>query len=719
MKQIQVVFFLLSAFLIQISAQPIELTVDEIFTNSEFSGPYLEEVRWIANGEKFSHIKDGNIYCYDIESGKEKLILEAAELKRGWKEAPDEIPWYCWSPDEKYIVAASRLTFRYDKPGGSFFIYEIKTGKIKSIIEAEEEQWLPAFSPDSKKLGFVRERNLFLFDLREGTEKQLTRDGSDVILNGEYDWVYQEELDGKYGWKWSPDSKKIAYLQFDCSPVPEIQMAKWDSLYFNFVNIRYPKPGGGISEASVAVVNVETGENQILISYNNDDLYVPEIMFSRKSSQVIWKTLSRLQNEKSLLMYDLESESLSTLVNEQSDAWLRIYDNPYFFNDNSQFTWISERDGSRQIYLAGMDGEIKIQLTKGDFEIHKIIAVNEEEKKVYFTSNESGKIYEDLWSVEYPSCKRERITKETGFNEINMADNSSYYINSRSRVYMLPEITLNDISGKRRAILFGDNSLLEQYNLPTPEFFEIEAETKEKLGCMMIKPADFDPEKKYPVIIYMYSGPGSVLIQDKYSKVRNMWHGLLAQKGYITFMIDSRGTGGRGAAYRHIAYKKMGHYEITDLDKGIDYLSSLGYVDADRIGIWGWSYGGYVASMAACRLPDKIKAAIAVAPVTDWRFYDNVYTERFNSLPELNKEGYDNGSVLKYAENLKAKFLLVHGTADDNVHIQHSIKLIDELIKYNKQFSAFFYPERNHSIVGGNSRRHLFNMLTEFVLENL
>ncbi len=723
--KIGIKYILFSVLVLLVSsnyAQNKIFTVDDLFSNPAFYGKSLYGVKWFDGGNKFSFRKFDTVsvsmalYEHDVLTGEEKIIVTGADLRTDEEQPPVRFAYYQWSGDSKKILFATYLLPRYAKPGGDFYVYDIEKRSVQLIREGEHKQWVPEFSPDGKKLAYVKDDNIFVYDLENETETQLTFDGNGLIINGHFDWVYQEELGVKQGWQWSPDSKKIAFWRLDQSNEPEIKIAKWDSLYFNFLTLRYPKAGGNNALVKIGVVDINSRNTVWLDLGEDSDIYVPRIKFTNNPNVLSVQRLNRLQNHLELLFYNTNTGEGKLILEEKSDAWVDVRDDLHFLKKTNRFVWSSERDGFLHLYLFDYHGKMINQLTKGNWEVKSLVAVDEVDNRLYFTANKRDVIYTDFYSVDLDGKNLTMLSDEAGYYSVNMPHNSSNYILNYRSVNNPSKTMLFHGVSKIKDLVVNDFSAFEEYAVPEQEFLQFETTDGVRLNAFMIKPPDFDYDKKYPVLFYNYSGPGSQIVTDSR---RNLWHFLLAQRGYIIFGLDNRGTGGRGTAFKHVVYKQLGTFEVNDLIEGVKYLKTLSFVDSTRIGIWGWSYGGYISALTLAKAPEYFKMAISVAPVTDWKFYDNIYTERYMSLPELNPEGYKNASVLEHAGNIKGKLLLIHGTADDNVHFQNSVELVNKLIENNIQFRTMFYPERNHSIYGGNTRIHLYTLMLNFILENL
>lgn len=725
MKHFTFILILILA-LVNINSQKKELTVEDIYSGRIFSAPGIRGVIWIDNGNKYSFLKSDpetktvSIFTHDVLSGEEKILVPGTALKENEDDKPFIIQNYKWSTDERYILFTGVLPARSLKTGGAFYIYDLKDKKFFLLADSEEPQSIAQFSPDGKMLGFVRSNNLFVIDIETKTETQLTFDGNDLILNGIFDWVYEEEFSIINGWQWSPDSRNIAFWQLDQSDVPEIKIAKWDSLHLNFHDMRYPKAGDKNSKVKIGVVNISTAKTNWMDIGSEEDIYIPRINFTHNPEILSIQRLNRLQNKLELLLVDVNAGKSNIILTETDDAWVDVHDDLFFLKNGKEFIWSSEKDGYNHFYLYSLDGKLINQITKGNFDVKSMHGIDEENRILYYSSSEVHPSVTDLYSINLDGKNKKRITEKRGTNSVDLSINNKYFINRFSNSSSLTSTQLFNSDGSLiRELTTPDNSFFEDYGLSPVEFLSFTTSDGVELNSYIIKPSNFDASKKYPVLIYNYSGPGSQVVVDRYGGANFLWHQMLAQKGYIIFAVDNRGTGARGRDFKKVTYKNLGYWEAHDHIEAAKYLLSLGYVDKDRIGIWGWSYGGYMALLTLFKGADYFKAGVSVAPVTHWKFYDTIYTERFMQTPQLNPEGYEESSPLTYIKDFKGKLLLIHGTADDNVHFQNAVVMVDELIKNNKQFETMFYPEKDHGIFGGNTRIHLFNMITNFILNNL
>ncbi|MBU2444628.1 MAG: S9 family peptidase [Bacteroidetes bacterium] len=705
-----------------------KFTIEEIYGSMKFMGKSLRGVQWIAGGEKFTYLETDtstrttDIWVYNIKNKKRNVFLKASELKLEDSDKPFSIMNYSFSPNERYILFTGMLPARALKSGGVIYIYDLKEKRF-SEIETSGSTMNVKFSEDGTKLGYVTKDNIYVYDLSSQTERQLTHDGNGVILNGHFDWVYEEEFSIIDGWQFSPDGNEIAFWRLDQSPVPEIEIQQFDSLYFNSIKMRYPKAGDKNSIVKIGVIELKSGLTTWMDSGNETDVYIPRIRWTENPGVLSITRMNRLQNKLELLFADSKSGKSKVIYTDTDSCWVDVEDaNLIFLKDRKHFLITSERSGYKHFYLYDLNGKMIRQITKGNWEVTSLSSFDEKNQVIYFISGMNDPTLRHLYKIKLNGKGLERITKDDGNNSINFSPNSKYFIRSFSNINSVTKIQLESSDGKLIEVLVDNEQLkntLEEYAFAPPEFLSFSTSDGVQLNAMIIKPKDFDPSKKYPVLVYNYSGPGSQIVRNAWQGGQYLWYQMLAQEGYIIFMLDNRGTGGRGKSFKNIVYKNLGHWEVNDQIEGAKYLITLPYVDGERIGIWGWSYGGYISALTIMEGNEYFKSAVAVASVTDWKFYDTIYTERYMSTPQLNPDGYERGSILNKVDKLKGKLLLIHGTADDNVHFQNTVVLVEELVKANKQFQVMFYPGKNHGISGGKTREQLFTMITNFIRENL
>ena len=631
-----------------------------------------------------------------------------------------EISSYSFSKDEQNLLLETHSDpiYRRSKQG-VYWIYNLKSKELQKLTDEKVQE--PTFSPDGKNVAYVYRRNIYVKNLITKATMQLTFDGDYQTINGITDWVYEEEFGFVRAFHWSPDSKKIVFMRFDESNVPIFSMGIYgkDTYPFPYM-FRYPKAGETNATIDLFVLELESGIKEPII-FNEKPYYVPRIKFDGGENTLIIQTINRHQNDLRVFSYDVEKKTFRLLIKEKDKAYVSIHDDLKFIDDNN-FLWTSERDGYKHIYHYDKNGNLINQVTKGNWEVTKMYAYNSDLKEIYYQSVEGSSIERGIFAIKI-NGKGKRILQATnGTNGANFSKKGSYYIHSYSDEKTPPKYALYQTrKNKLISELLNNQKLckrLESYNLSNREFSTLNVNGL-NFNMWMIKPDNFDPKKKYPLLMFQYSGPGSQQVSNRWGDSRTIWHKSLANKGYIIACVDGRGTGFKGAEFKKSTYLNLVKYESIDQIEAAKSLGSLSYIDESRIGIWGWSFGGHMAAQCLLTGKEVFSMAIAVAPVTNWRFYDTIYTERFMRTPQENPDGYDLNSPLNYADKLEGKFLIIHGSADDNVHVQNTMRLVEELIQEDKQFEWMIYPDKNHGIFGGNTRRHLYTKMTNFIIENL
>jgi len=716
------VVFILGIFIFALSINATEfkeLTVEDIYYRLNFRAGFPLALKWLPGGEKYSYVAydstngEEQLRVVDVRSGKEKTVLSGSEVTFTNREGETEqisLRRYQWLESENGLLFIHR---------GDLFFYDLKRKKFSRLTDTEDIKKNVTLSPDNKWVSFVRGNNIFALKIKSKMEKQLTFDGSETLLNGKKDWVYQEELGKRgdfLGYWWSPDSRHIAYYQIDDGPVPEYPLVDYNLLHPSVEFMRYPKAGDPNPVVKIGVLNVETGDNHWLNLSKDPDVYFPRVYWLPDGQRLAVMRMDRHQQKLDFLFVNIKTGQYRTVLSERDPFWINIDDFVYFFKKKNWFLWGSEKSGFRHLYLYDYQGNQLRQLTAGDWAVTSFEGVDEKRGLVYFIGTEKDLLERHLYRVDIKAKKQQRLTNGEGVHRPLLAPGRKYYWDYYSDPETPLRLSLYRADGKLLRILAGKtHSQLAEYRLPKPEFFTISGDNGLTYYASMIKPSDFDPGKKYPVLIYVYGGPHSQVVIKRYP---NLWHQLMAQKGYIVFSLDNRGTANRGRKWETAIYKRLGKVELEDQLRGVEYLKTLPYVDADRIGIWGWSYGGYMVLYALTH-SDVFKAGAAVAPVTSWRYYDSIYTERYMGLPPENEAGYLASSPMETADSLKGKLFIVHGLSDDNVHFQNTVQFIDRLIKAGIEFRMMAYPSQGHSILSTADRVHLYRALTEFFLEKL
>ncbi|MDR2407334.1 MAG: S9 family peptidase [Bacteroidales bacterium] len=725
---LKIVIFLLSLGISSTFAQKKEITVGGIWKDYTFLPYSISGFSTMPEGDYYTVTGINGIDKYSFASGEKITTLVKNEDLRSasnGKISMKSIDTYSFDKDENQLLIATKLENIYRRSTKAFYyIYNITAKTMRMLSDTTKgKQSFATFSNDGKKIAFVRDNNIFVVDLENNTEVALTTDGLNRhIINGMADWVYEEELDMSQAFTWSPDNTKLAYLRFDEQKVKEFSMTVWGNLYPEEYKFKYPKAGEDNSLVDVYIHDMATGQKTKLDLGDNTNCYIPRIYWLPNSTDLIALKLNRHQNKLEFFRYNTQNQQQDLVYTDENPYWLNVTDQYYFLDDNRTMIATSERNGFNHIYKISFGGKIT-QLTNGNWEVATISAVDKKNKLIYYLSNETSLLNRDLYCIDFNGKKKQLLTNGKGWNTPVFSPSTQYYRNVYADLNTPPIYTIHDNKGKEIRLI-NDNTkykeVIKEYNFANREIFSFTTEENILLYGWMLKPADFDSTKKYPVLMHVYGGPESQEVKNSFfSSFDLAWYQLLAQKGYIVACVDGRGTATRGDAFKKVIYKQLGKLEVIDQINAARYLKSLSYVDGDRIGIWGWSFGGYLSSLALMQGGDVFKMAISVAPVTTWRYYDNIYTERFLQTPQENPSGYDENSPITHVNKMKGKYLLVHGTADDNVHFQNAIDLVTALNKAEKQYEQFFYPNKNHSIYGGNTRYHLYTKLTDFILKNL
>jgi len=717
-------------FTISVNAQEKKnISLEDIWKNYSFMPRSVRGINSLSDGIHYTSIKNGSLIEYEYKTGDSiTTLLSADKLVIEGEEKPIRLGSFSINEDEtKFIIPTKTESIYRHSSKSVFYIWDTKTGKLERL--SNDKQRLAEFSPNDNKIAFVRENNIFLKDLNSGKETQITEDGKiNEIINGTCDWVYEEEFGFTKGFYWSPDGNKIAFYRFDESKVKEYDLTFYGDLYPEEYRYKYPKAGEDNSIVEIFVYDLETGKTVKMDIGTETDQYIPRIKWTNDKNKLAIQRLNRLQNHLDILLADASTGESTIIYQEDNDYYIDITDNLTFINGNEQFIISSERDGFNHIYLFNMDGSLSRQLTSGNWDVTEVYGYDENKKRVFYQSAESSPLNRDLYYVTLKG-KRKKISDKEGTNSADFSNNYKYFISTYNSASTPPYISVKTSEGKTVRVL-EDNSAfkkrLDTYKLSEKEFFTISSpeftlpdSSQVSLNAWRILPPDFDESKQYPVLVTIYGGPGSQEVRNSWGYFNYFWYQMLAQNGIIVISVDNRGTGARGEVFKKMTYKELGKYETLDYIETAKYLASLPYVNKDRIGIFGWSYGGFMASNALFQGADYFNTAIAVAPVTNWRYYDNIYTERFMVKPQDNSDGYDKNSPINHVDKLKGNYLLIHGSADDNVHFQNTMDLITALVDANKQFDLMVYPNKNHGIYGGNTRFHLFTKMTDFLYEHL
>lgn len=705
-------------------AQNKNITVEAIWQDEIFAGESVSSFNFLKDGKHYTRLENNTIKQYDLVSGKFTNNLFATTEVEGETSFSDEFDSYTFNADETKILLETEKEKIYRRSSkANFYIWD-KAQKSLTELFSEGKQSYATFSPNSDKVAFVHQNNLYVKDLKSGALTQITDDGKfNHIINGSSDWVYEEEFSFAKAFHWSPDGKRIAFMRFDESAVKEFTMTKFKGgLYPEYETFKYPKVGEKNAVVSIHVYDLNHKKITKVETGAESDIYIPRIKWTQNPKQLCVFRMNRHQNELELLLADASTGETDVLLKEINKYYIDIDDDLTFLEDGKSFIWTSEQSGFNHIYLYDMKGQLKKQLTNGAYDVSKFYGVNQATGQVYYKSSETSPLEENIYTVNLKGKNKQRLTKGKGTHKAQFSSTFAYFVNTHSTINSPNTYVVRDHRGKEIRTIENNADLAklqDTYGVNPVEFFQFETSEKVKLNGWMLKPANFNPNRAYPVFMYLYGGPGSQQVKDQWKGNNYWWFQMLAQQGYIVACVDNRGTGARGEEFKKMTYLELGKYETIDQIEAAKYLGSLPYADASRVGIFGWSYGGFMSSLCLLKGHDVFKAAIAVAPVTSWRWYDTVYTERYMRTEKENPDGYKNNSPVYFADQLQGHYLLVHGGGDDNVHYQQSAEMMNALIDANKQFDTYTYHNRDHGIRGGTTRMHLYNKMTNFLNEKL
>ena len=718
------IWLLLIITISTLSAQEKSISLDDI-NEGVFRAEYLSALRSMNNGKEYSvynydrKSKNSTIDVYDYKTGdKVRTLLNTAEI-----EGIDYIISYQFSDDETKLLLATKLKQIYRRSSvGIYYVYDLNLKELTLVSDHQIQE--PTFNGDSSKLAYGYNNNLFVKDLNSGETKQLTSDGKvNRIINGITDWVYEEEFSVVRAFDWNISGDKIAFIRFDETEVPEFLMdIMGNELYPTQQVFKYPKAGEKNAEVSLHIYDLKTDQTSQVDLSGFNNYYIPRIKWTKDSSLLSVQLLNRPQNKLDLILVDVSKKNATSLLHQESDdAYVSVNDDLTFLKNN-KFIWTSEKSGWNHIYLYDENGKNEQQITSGSWEVTSYYGFDENTGLLFYNSTQNGSINRDVYSVSLKGKKTKRLTLKTGFNNASFSKDFSYFINTYSSATIPYTYTLNESkNGKVVREVKNNKDLvnkLKEYKISPKEYSTLLINGN-LLNMYTLKPLNFDETKKYPLFLYQYSGPGSQSVSNQWIGGNDYWHQMLVQDGIIVVCVDGRGTGFKGRDFKKMTQLELGKYEVEDQIAVAKKLGELPYVDSSRIGIWGWSYGGFMSSNCLFQASDIFSMAIAVAPVSSWRFYDTIYTERYMHTPQENPLGYDLNSPITYADKLEGDFLLIHGAADDNVHLQNTLRLSEALIQADKDFEWAIYPDKNHSIYGGKTRSHLYKKMTKFVKESL
>ncbi|HTM49238.1 MAG TPA: S9 family peptidase [Bryobacteraceae bacterium] len=712
------IFFLIAALPLAAAAEKRPVTVEDVVaTRPPRSGSGA--IRWAPDGKRFAFREGNSIWQYDAATRLRKEIVSLVPLREKAVKPPaaEAFEWknrrvaessYQWSDSGGAVLVEAN---------GDLFLAQADSGQWKQLTATAEAERDPKLSPDGRRVAFRRGQDLYSLEIDSGKEARLTRDGSDTLLNGQLDWVYPEELDLSTAYWWSPDSRRIAYLQFDVSrePVfPQVDLLRPRAV---FEPERYPKAGDPNADVRAGVVAASGGPTRWMDLGETRGYLLARVDWLPTGQGLAVQRLNRIQNRLELLLADPSSGSASLLLREQDPYWINVTDTYRFLKDGKRFLWSSERDGFRHLYLYSLDGKLASTVTRGEWEVTSLAGVDEAARMVYYVSTAKSPLERHLYRAGFDGKHAERLTRQPGVHSISMSPACDYYMDSASSLTEPPRRTLHSKDGKELAVYMeADRAATDELQILPTEIVKFAASDGAQLYGRLIKPAGFAPGRKYPAVVMIYGGPHAQTVRDIWAGAS--WDQALAARGFVIWQVDNRGSSGRGHKWESAIFRNLGRKELEDQKEGLRYLESLGFVDSSRIGIYGWSYGGFMTLYALCNAPDLFRAGIAGAPVTDFRNYDSIYTERYMGLPLENKDGYKSSSVVEKAADLKAKLLLVHNFSDDNVHFQNTLQMSDALQRAGKQFETMIYAQKSHGVTGP-ARKQMLEGLTQFLERNL
>ena len=714
--------FTLVAFTAAIDGQT-SIKIDEIWTDYTYAPNRVPGFNFMIDGQHYTRLEKNTIKKYDLTTGKFVSDILNGENLKDQAGFNGRINSYTFNDDESLIMIESAKESIYRRSSKSYFhLYNRKDNSLTPIYE-EDKVMYATLSPNGKMVAYVWENNLYYLNLKDGVTLPITTDGEiNKIINGAADWVYEEEFSFAKAFFWSADSKKIAYQRFDETEVPEFTMTIHnDELYPELETFKYPKVGEKNAIVTAHIYDVSK-DKTIDINLGTDEHYIPRLKWTNDPNNLFIYKMNRHQNNLEVISTNASTGKTSTVLSETDKYYIDITDDIRFLKNNNEFIWSSEKSGFNHLYLYDINGKEKSALTKGDYDVTSFYGVNEKTNKIFYQAAVNGPLDRKVYSVDLKGKSPKIMTKQNGTNSAQYSSTFDYYVNTNSTINKPASYIVYDSKNKAIRTIEDNKKLIEvqkSKNVSDVEFFDFTTSEDVTLNGWMIKPPNFNPDTKYPVFMYLYGGPGSQTVTDSWKGQNYWWFQMLAQQGYVVVSVDNRGTGARGSEFKKMTYQKLGHFETIDQIEAAKHIGSLPFTDASRIGIFGWSYGGYMSSLCLFKGHDVFKAGIAVAPVTNWKWYDTVYTERYMRTHEENKDGYDSNSPINFVEELKGNYLLMHGLADDNVHPQNTMEMYNALIKANKQYDTYIYPNRSHGIFGANARRHLYTKMTNFLNDKL
>ncbi|MFQ5889085.1 MAG: DPP IV N-terminal domain-containing protein [Gemmatimonadota bacterium] len=726
---------LAASLLLPVAASPIAaqiaeggLTVRRIYGTADFEGESFSVV-WRSDGKHWTAVEkdaagDDELWQTEAITGARELLVSAEELVPAGAAGPIEIEQHAFSSDGRRVLIFTETERVWrDNTRGTYYVFDLQSRILQLVGSRPGGHMFAKFSPDGSRVAFVRDNDIFVFDLASGEERRLTYDGSETIINGTTDWVYEEELSLRDAFQWSPDGQRIAYWRFDQSPLRAFYLLDESSLYPSLTRILYPKAGERNSIVRVGSLEVASGETTWFDTGAEEDVYVARMEWAESSEEVLIQRLNRHQNHLDVLLGDARTGETHLLFSETDDAWVEVRDDLEWIENGRRFVWTSERDGYRHLYMYEREGRLFRQITRGEWDVTSFHGVDQRAGLAYFTAAMHNPVTRSVYAVSLTrSTAPKMVAGGRGVHEAEFSPDFRLFLDRHSKIGTPPRTVLRRADGSEVRVVSENAELaarVDSLGLREPEFITVSAADGTPLNAYILKPPDFDPGHAYPLLMYVYGGPGSQRVLDQWSGSRYLWHQMLVQRGILVACVDNRGTGGRGRDFTRQVYLRLGQLETADQVAAARELGALPYIDESRIGIWGWSYGGYITLLALLEGEGTFAAGVSVAPVTAWELYDTIYTERYMRTPAENPDGYRAGTPLTRAAKLESAVLIVHGTGDDNVHAQHTIRMVEALEEASKQFDMRLYPSKTHSLSGRTTRVNLYEMITRFVMREL
>lgn len=725
MLRLALLLLCLAPLALPASAQK-NITLEDIWKRGTFNARSIPGFNFLQDGRHYTRLEQGKVNQYDISTGQlVQTVFDAAAVLQtpGFN---GRLDGYAFSADERKMLLFTETEgiYRYSSRA-KVFVFDRDTKTMTPVFNLNSVMY-PEFNPQGTLVAFVFGNNLYYQDIQTGKTRQVTKDGrANAIINGATDWVYEEEFALAQGYQWSPDGRHIAFLRFDESLVKEFSMTYYQNeLYPIHETFKYPKVGELNAVVKVFIHDTKSRKNKEVLTEHSPDSYIPRIKWTATPGVLCVFHLNRHQNDLRLLAADAQTGKTTLILQETNPYYLDegLFNDLYFFKNGARFLWSSEKDGYRHVYLHDMSGNLLQQITRGNWDVTEVYGVDEARNTLYVQAARRSAMDREVFAIKLDDLSEKQLAAQGGTNSAQFSSTFDYYVASHSSANTPPSFAVFDRNAQMVRPL-EDNAMLrnkqKEYGVSDIEFFDFQTSEGVTLNGWLIKPTNLKPDTRYPVLMFVYGGPGSQQVNDTWKGANYWWFQMLAQQGFAVACVDNRGTGGRGQEFKKMTYLQLGKYETIDQIEAARYLGTLPFVDPARIGIFGWSYGGYMSSLCILKGAEVFKAAIAVAPVTNWKWYDTIYTERYMRTPAENENGYEDNSPVNFADLLRGKYLLVHGLTDDNVHFQHTAEMARALIDANKPFESCFYPNRNHGIYGGNARLHLYTKMTDFLKENL